>query len=78
MLMEGVKITILGMATVFVMLGALVLATAINARIIGKIEKTPAPAAGGIPPPADTDAARDDRSIAAVISAAISMFRRMR
>lgn len=67
MISEGLKIMLLGMGTVFIMLGTLVVSTIIASRIIAAVGHSPD----------EHDRVRDnDKTIAAVISAAIMKFRR--
>jgi Na+-transporting methylmalonyl-CoA/oxaloacetate decarboxylase gamma subunit len=67
MIVEGLKIMLLGMGTVFVMLGTLVLSTVVASRIIS---------ATGHGPDEQAGTAGTDRTIAAAIAAAITRFRR--
>ncbi len=74
MILDGIKIMVLGMSMVFIMLGLLVIATAIAHRIIaayeGGIETQPPPAAPG------EAGEKHGKPIAAIIATAIAMFRR--
>ena len=73
MIMEGLKIIFLGMTVVFIMLGALVLATQLASRIIMYFEKG-APKQDTVSPVMEDDT-RHDSKLTAVISAAVSKFR---
>ena len=71
MILEGIKIMILGMGTVFVMLATLIVATMIASRLISAFSS----AHEGKPP---TPGHENNKSLAAIITAAVTLFRKQR
>ncbi|MFH1874415.1 MAG: OadG family protein [Pseudomonadota bacterium] len=67
MLIEGLRIMVVGMGVVFLILFFLVLAVPISARIIRLLEK---------PDQTSGRAAKPEAPIAAIIAAALNMFRK--
>lgn len=74
---QGLELMLFGMGTVVVFLSLLVLATTMMSRVVARFfpEPEPQPVAPTTPP---TDAAMDDSTLVAVISAAIAHHRRKR
>jgi len=68
MILEGLKIMVLGMGTVFVMLTTLIIATMIASRVIAAFEGAPSDQVG------TNDAG--GKPLAAIITAAVALFRR--
>jgi sodium pump decarboxylase gamma subunit len=70
MILEGIKIMIIGMGTVFVMLATLIVATVIASRIIAAFP--------GDHPEAHPSGGEKGKPLAAIITAAVALFRKQR
>lgn len=77
LLLEGVEIMLIGMGTVFVFLGLLVIATSTMSRLITQMQGEPEPVAQRAAPAATNNAnGVEDPALLAAISAAVHQFRR--